>query len=49
MHPSSNVNYLYKDIVNVFKRMETYNQMIFYCKSYFKPSNDKKSGAVGGA
>ncbi|CDW83715.1 UNKNOWN [Stylonychia lemnae] len=47
MHPSTNVNYLYRDIVNVFKKNETWSQMIFYCKAYFKPSNDKKSGAVG--
>ena len=45
MNPSSVQNFHYKDIVNVFKKYDTWNQMIFYCKPYCKVQNsmDKKA------
>lgn len=57
MNPSSAQNFHYKDIVNVFKKYDTWNQLIFYCKPYCKTQNskDKKQthqnqfgGAAGG-
>jgi hypothetical protein len=44
MHPSSQVNYLYKDIVSVFKKNECWSQMIFYCKPYYKSTTYEKKG-----
>lgn len=45
MNPSSAQNFHYKDVVNVFKKYDTWNQMIFYCKPYCKVQNsmDKKA------
>lgn len=47
MHPSSQFNYHYKDIVSVFKKNESWSQMLFYCKAYYKSTHEKKGG-VGG-
>lgn len=54
MNPSSAQNYHYKDVVNIFKKYDTWNQMIFYCKPYCKVQNstDKKANMTnqfGGA
>lgn len=48
MHPSSQFNYHYKDIVSVFKKNESWTQMLFYCKAYYKSSYEKKGGVGGG-
>lgn len=44
MNPSSAQNYHYNDIVRCFKKYDTWNQMIFYCKLYCKVQSgtDKK-------
>lgn len=44
MNPSSAQNPQYKNVVNVFKRVDKFNQMVFYCKPYCKAQNnqDKK-------
>jgi hypothetical protein len=36
MNPSAAQNFMYKDIVTIFKRYDTWNQLIFYCKPYCK-------------
>lgn len=45
MNPSSAQNFHYRDIVNVFKKYDTWSQMIFYCKPYCKVQSgmDKKN------
>lgn len=44
IHPSSNqYNTMYKEILNVFKKNESWTQLIFYCKPYFKNTVDKKA------
>jgi len=45
MNPSSTQNNMYRNVVNVFKRYETWQQMIFYCKPYAKAQNEKKNRA----
>ena len=43
IHPSSNqYSPLYKDILGIFKKNESWTQLIFYCKPYFKNTIDKK-------
>jgi hypothetical protein len=54
MNPSSAQNYHYKDIVSIFKKYDTWQQLIIYCKPYCKVLNsmDKKNQAqqqMGGA
>ena len=54
MNPSSVQNFHYKDVVNVFKKYDTWSQLIFYCKPYCKAQNskDKKpnnQNQIGGA
>ena len=45
IHPSSNqYSPLYKDILSIFKKNESWTQLIFYCKPYFKNTIDKKQG-----
>ena len=45
MNPSTASNFHYKDIVSIFKKYDTWSQMIFYCKPYCKVQNsqDKKN------
>lgn len=45
MSPSSTHNFMFKDVLAVFKRQETFPQMIFYCKPYFKNVFDRSKGA----
>ena len=47
MNPSSAQNFHYKDVVSIFKKYTTWQQMIFYCKPYCKVQNsqDKKNQA----
>ena len=44
MNPSSAQNSLYRDVVQCFKKYDSWHQMIFYCKPYCKVQNmsDKK-------
>ncbi len=35
---------MYKEILSAFRRTETFPQMIFYCKPYFKNVFDKNKG-----
>ena len=55
MNPSATQNYHYKDIVSIFKKYDTWSQMIFYCKPYCKVINsmDKRNqnaqNQLGGA
>ncbi|TNV73609.1 hypothetical protein FGO68_gene1044 [Halteria grandinella] len=44
MHPSNTHNFLYKEVLNVFRRQETFPQMLFYCKPYFKNVFEKNKG-----
>lgn len=46
MYPSHTQNFMYKDVLNVFKRQETFPQMIFYCKAYFKNVFEKKKAGA---
>mmetsp|Transcript_35216 Transcript_35216/g.46385 ORF Transcript_35216/g.46385 Transcript_35216/m.46385 type:complete len:144 (+) Transcript_35216:330-761(+) len=43
MSPSQTHNSMYKDVLYVFKRFETWQQMIFYCKPYAKATNEKRN------
>ena len=43
IHPSSVKSYQYKEVLNVFKKYETWDQMVFYCKPYAKASNEKRN------
>ena len=45
MNPSNAKNFMYMDVLSVFKRTETFNQLIFYCKPYFKNSSSDKKNA----
>ena len=45
-HPSKAFNFMYKDVLNVFKRQETFPQMIFYCKPYFKNVFDRNKNQI---
>lgn len=49
MYPSTVANFHYRDIINVFKRSESWSQMIFYCKAYYKSSYEKKNPIGGNA
>ena len=42
-HPSSTHNPAYRDVLNVFKKYETWQQMLFYCKPYAKATNEKRN------
>ena len=42
IHPSSAFNFHYRDIVSIFKKGETWTQMLFYCKPLCKLGYDKK-------
>ena len=42
-HPSQTHNPQYREVLNVFKKYETWQQMIFYCKPYAKASNEKRN------
>ena len=44
MHPSNTHNFQYKEVLNVFRRQETFPQMLFYCKPYFKNVFEKNKG-----
>lgn len=44
MHPSTSYNFQYKDILNIFKRTESFTQMLFFCKAYYKSTSEKKQG-----
>jgi hypothetical protein len=46
MSPSSSHNFMFKDVLAVFKRQETFPQMIFYCKPYFKNVFDRSKGGA---
>ena len=50
MNPSSVTNMSYKEVVSCFKKYDTYNQMIFYCKPYCKvqTTGDKRAGGQVG-
>ena len=45
MNPSSVQNYEYKDILSYFKRYDSWDQIIFYCKPYCKVTgtSDKRA------
>ena len=43
MSPSQAHNPMYKDVLYIFKRFETWQQMIFYCKPYAKATNEKRN------
>ena len=43
MNPSNVHNSMFKDILSIFKRFETWHQMIFYCKPYAKAANEKRN------
>ena len=38
---------MYRNVLNVFKKSETWQQMIFYCKPYSKANNEKKNRETG--
>ena len=42
LYPSSNMNFQSKDIQNIFKNQETWNQLIFYCKPFCKQVKEKR-------
>jgi hypothetical protein len=44
MNPSGNYNFQYKEVLSIFKRTESFTQMLFFCKSYYKTSHEKKQG-----
>ena len=41
-NPSNAHNFLYKDILAVFKKQESFSQMLFYCKAYYKGNQQEK-------
>ena len=41
MNPSSVSNFQYKDVTSVFRRIDKFNQMIFYCKPFSKAQNQQ--------
>ena len=43
IYPSQAFNFHYKDVLSIFKKSESWSQMIFYCKPYCKVSFDKKN------
>ena len=43
MSPSQVHNPQYKDVLYFFKKFETWQQMIFYCKPYAKATNEKRN------
>lgn len=43
MSPSQAHNPMYKEVLYIFKRFETWQQMIFYCKPYAKAANEKRN------
>lgn len=45
MYPSNTHNFQYKEVLSVFRRQETFPQMIFYCKPYFKNVFDRNKDA----
>jgi hypothetical protein len=47
MNPSSTQNPMYRQVLNVFKKFETWQQMIFYCKPYSKATNERKNRETG--
>lgn len=50
MSPSNTHNFHYKEVLSVFRRQETFPQMLFYCKPYFKnvfDRNNKDGGSSG--
>ena len=47
MNPSSTQNNMFRNVINVFKKYETWQQMIFYCKPYAKATNEKKNKNTG--
>jgi hypothetical protein len=36
IHPSSTYNFQYRDILAIFKKAETWSQLLFYCKPFCK-------------
>lgn len=38
---------MFRNVINVFKKFETWQQMIFYCKPYAKANNEKKNKNTG--
>jgi hypothetical protein len=47
MNPSGVQNPMYRSVLNVFKKFEIWQQMIFYCKPYSKATNEKKNRDTG--
>jgi hypothetical protein len=47
MYPSNTHNFMFKEVLSVFRRQETFPQMLFYCKPYFKNLFEKKQGGGG--
>lgn len=47
MNPSGAQNPMYRNVLNVFKKFEIWQQMIFYCKPYSKATNEKKNRETG--
>jgi hypothetical protein len=47
MSPSNAHNFMYKEVLNVFRRQETFPQMLFYCKPYFKNVFDRNKNQAG--
>ena len=46
-HPSNTHNFMYKEILQAFRKTETFPQMIFYCKPYFKNVFDRNKQGGG--
>eukprot|EP00347_Sterkiella_histriomuscorum_P016494 403352965 len=49
IHPSNAYNAQYRDVLNVFKKSESWTQMLYYCKAYYKTTYEKKGAMQGGA
>lgn len=43
-HPSGAHNFMYKEVLSAFRKTETFPQMLFYCKPYFKNVFERNKG-----